>query len=192
MENEYTYDNVKRWTKELNIFKMDKIFFPININNTHWTLCVVFMQAKQIHYYDSMGSTGRKYMEAAMHWVKDEGREKQNMEVDDSEWKLVGQFDNSSLLSLHLNNKQARDHLRKQVEQSDGQCGYVPKQHNGYDCGVFTCMNADFCCDDLPLLNAFSQQHMSTLRQKVGSDILRGFFKGGVGLARLGYLRKVF
>ena len=174
MENEYTYKNVNRWSKKFNIFEKDKIFIPVNISNTHWTLLVVFMQAKQIHYYDSMSSSGKKYMQTAMRWVKDEGREKLKMEVDESEWKLVDRFDKSSMLSIHLNNKGALDHVREQVEQSAGQCRYVPQQQNGYDCGMFTCINADFCCDDLPLLNAFSQQHMSTLRHKVGADILRG------------------
>jgi Ulp1 family protease len=47
-----------------------------------------------------------------------------------------------------------------------------PQQNNGFDCGVFAAMNADFISDNLPLL--FSQDDMSNFRIKIGSAILRG------------------
>ena len=31
----YNYNNIKKWSDKFNIFEMDKIFFPININNSH-------------------------------------------------------------------------------------------------------------------------------------------------------------
>lgn len=34
------------------IFKLKYLFFPININNNHWTLIVVYMEEKRISYYD--------------------------------------------------------------------------------------------------------------------------------------------
>jgi Ulp1 family protease len=48
----YNYPLVRRWTKYSNIFDLDKIFVPINIDNSHWALVVVFMMFKEIHYYD--------------------------------------------------------------------------------------------------------------------------------------------
>jgi len=48
----YNYDYVRRWTKRCNIFEMDKIFLPINHENNHWVLVVVFMMFKEIHIYD--------------------------------------------------------------------------------------------------------------------------------------------
>jgi sentrin-specific protease 1 len=48
----YDYSLVRRWTKECNIFDLDKIFVPINRDNSHWALVVVFMMIKEIHYYD--------------------------------------------------------------------------------------------------------------------------------------------
>ncbi len=39
------------------IFSLKYIFCPININNSHWTLAVIFMEAKKIQYYDSCGKT---------------------------------------------------------------------------------------------------------------------------------------
>ena len=49
----YCYEDVRRWTRNFDIFELDKIFIPIHIRN-HWTLAVVHISTKQIHYYDSM------------------------------------------------------------------------------------------------------------------------------------------
>lgn len=37
-----------RWHKKFDIFKMDKVFCPINIKNTHWALCVIYMHEKRV------------------------------------------------------------------------------------------------------------------------------------------------
>ena len=38
-ENErYDFEAVRRWTKNIDIFSLKKIFIPINIDNRHWTL----------------------------------------------------------------------------------------------------------------------------------------------------------
>ena len=53
----YEYRNVKRWSKKVpgkDIFALDKIVFPINVNQSHWVCAVAFMQEKRIQFYDSM------------------------------------------------------------------------------------------------------------------------------------------
>ena len=62
----YTYANVKRWTKKFDVFQKDKIFIPVNINNAHWTLLIVYIQKNEIHYYDSMSGRGKEYTKAVM------------------------------------------------------------------------------------------------------------------------------
>ena len=47
----------------------------------------------------------------------------------------------------------------------------IPKQDNGYDCGVFVCMFADFLTDNLPF--AFSQADMDLFRKKIFVSIKR-------------------
>ena len=49
---------------------------------------------------------------------------------------------------------------------------HVPQQGNGVDCGVFTCICADFTSEDLPL--RYSQDDMLFFREKICADILRG------------------
>jgi sentrin-specific protease 1 len=77
------------------------------------------VQKKEIHYNDSMANAGTKYLNAAMQWLVDEGKEKKGMEIDKQEWSLVSNRTN------------------------------VPQQANGFDCGVFSVVNADFASDNL-------------------------------------------
>lgn len=141
-QDRYTYSNVRRWTKKFDITTKDKIFCPVNVHNTHWTMAVVYMQKREIHYYDSMSGSGHDYLQALKKWVFDDVKDKKGVELDMSGWKLVSR-------------------------QPD-----VPQQHNGFDCGVFTITFADYLADDLPLL--FSQQDISTNRQRFALSILKG------------------
>ena len=94
---------------------------PVNIHNTHWTMAVVFVQKKEIHYYDSMSGSGQWYLNSILQWLEDEAREKKGLTLDRKEWKLI-----------------------------DRESG-VPQQRNGVDCGVFSTVCADFLSDNLPL-----------------------------------------
>lgn len=139
----YTYDAVKRWTKRFDIFAKRRIYFPVNIRNTHWTHLVVHMETRQIHYYDSMGSDGSMYQKAILRWIGDEAKVKKGWDTYDLNcWTLV-------------------DHG-----------GDIPQQSNGFDCGVFSCIFADFDTDDLPF--NFAQVHMPNFRLKICLDVVRG------------------
>ena len=110
-----------RWTKLFNIFEKDKIFCPINVNKSHWTLLVLYIRLKKIVYYDSLGgSSFSKYLNGALRYLEDEADRLGRGFLPD-EWELVSS------------------------------AKYTPQQENGIDCGVFTIMFADFLSDDLPL-----------------------------------------
>ena len=51
----YSYDKVKRWTKKRNIFKLKRLYLPINVAFSHWFFVVILMQVKRIVVYDPMG-----------------------------------------------------------------------------------------------------------------------------------------
>lgn len=118
----YEYANVRRWSRKFDIFEMDKVVFPINISNSHWTLAVLFVQEKRICYYDSMNGNGDRYLTALRCWLVDEAQNKKQMNLDGQEYTLIGSVENN-----------------------------VPQQNNGSDCGVFTIMAADFLSEDIPL-----------------------------------------
>lgn len=126
------------------IFNLDKIIFPINQGNSHWTSAVAFMQERRVQYYDSMGGSGIQYLRDIFQYIQDEHRDKKKCplpNVDD--WKLV---------------PCTRD---------------TPRQHNGYDCGVFTCMFADFISKDCPL-DVLGQDHITQCRERIALSILEG------------------
>ena len=56
--NVYKYSNVRRWTKNIDIFDQEMVIIPVNNSNQHWCLAVIYMQKKEIAYYDSMNGSG--------------------------------------------------------------------------------------------------------------------------------------
>jgi Ulp1 family protease len=143
-EGGYNYAKVKRWSTKvkIDIFKMNKIFFPVNIADNHWTMAIINMSKKQICYYDSFHSKGERYLTGLLKYIVDEGKDKHNMTINESEWSFIS-GDSTT-----------------------------PLQTNGYDCGVFSVMCADFLSDDLPL--SYNQSEMNFFREKICADILRG------------------
>jgi sentrin-specific protease 1 len=145
--NRYTYSNVKRWSKNVpgkDIFALDKIFIPVNMSNVHWACAVIYIQDRKIQFFDSMGGDGMYYMKALLQYLKDEWATKNNSQELPalSEWRLI-------------------------TCTAD-----TPKQENGFDCGVFTCMFADFLSVGYPL--TFTQDHITRCRERIALSILQG------------------
>jgi hypothetical protein len=68
LEGKYDYHNVKGLSKNIpgkSIFKLGKIFIPINIGQMHWVCTMVNMVKKKIYMYDSMGGSGMSYLKRA-------------------------------------------------------------------------------------------------------------------------------
>jgi sentrin-specific protease 1 len=143
-DKKYCYANIKRWSKNFDVFEMDKIFFPINLSNTHWAMAVVCIQKLEIHYYDSMSGNGKSkdWLDGLLQWLVDEALDKKRATLDTSKWCLLD----------------CEEH--------------VPQQNNGVDCGVFALMCADFLSDNLPL--TYTQDNMAFFRRKIAADIIRG------------------
>ena len=93
-DGQYEYKNVKRWSKHVpgkDIFKLDKIFFPINQGRMHWMCAMVDMTEKRIEMYDSMGSSGMSYLKSLFRYIQHEHLAKKNAPLPDIEkWELVG------------------------------------------------------------------------------------------------------
>lgn len=145
-DGQYEYNNVKRWSKKVpgkDIFDLNKILFPINMGNSHWIAACIFMQEKRIEIFDSMGGSGRVYLQALLQYLDDEHKSKKNCPLPDrDQWELVS--------------------TRPET----------PRQRNGYDCGVFTCMFADFVSKDCPLV--FTQDHIHQCRHRIALSIMKG------------------
>ena len=144
----YSFEvDLRSRSQDLNIFSLDKIFFP-SIKDNHWTLFILFVQLKQIHYFDSSyGMVTRrsgpnkdtKTMQSILHWVADVAKH-ETINCDISQFRLI-------------------DYK-------------TPQQFNTTDCGVFMIMYADFLSDNLPL--TFSAANISFFRNKIAANITRG------------------
>ena len=123
-EGKFSYEKVKRWSRHVpngDIFELEKLFIPINIDNMHWILAVIYMQEKRIQIYDSYNSPGIIYLNNLIEYLKCEYQDKKN---------AIGNWKNWNLVSC----------------QDD-----TPSQTNSYDCGVFVCMYIQFIADNREL-----------------------------------------
>eukprot|EP01127_Copromyxa_protea_P021974 TRINITY_DN7698_c0_g1_i1.p1 TRINITY_DN7698_c0_g1~~TRINITY_DN7698_c0_g1_i1.p1 ORF type:complete len:596 (-),score=98.04 TRINITY_DN7698_c0_g1_i1:72-1859(-) len=119
--NGYAYNRVARWTKDKDIFALDKIFIPVHVHGNHWCLAVLNIRDKRIEYYDSMGNSNPKCIENLKKYLLDEHKSKKGEDLD------IDTYD---------------------VYSPGPDC---PQQTNVYDCGVFMCKFADYHSRDLPL-----------------------------------------
>ena len=201
-KSEYDYSRVAKWSKKLNIRKCGRIILPINIQNTHWALVAIFMATEQIHFYDAKyenSSDSETILHNVRQWICDElindeliNDKLLNKHSDEllnkpkitakitaymKDWTLIGNFSSHRIMQDVLAASALSDYFkhyyfRGSEHHYPGR--YVPLQRNNYDCGVFTCLIADFVSAGLPLLNAFKEADMPALRHKVGTDIIRG------------------
>ena len=106
---------------------------------------VVDMEQKSITFYDSMNGAGTGYLDAAIRWLTDEHQDKKKgpLQPPPNQWSLQSRLP------------------------------HVPQQGNGYDCGVFTSMCADYLTDDLPL-QCYGQADMENFRLRIAAACMRG------------------
>ena len=71
-----------------NIFLLDKLFIPINHPGVHWALVCVFVQAKAIYYYDSLGEGGRTVVSAIHQYLEEEHMRKYKKGLPKG-WRLI-------------------------------------------------------------------------------------------------------
>ena len=68
-------ESTARWTRRAGIagtklLDVERLFIPVNLGNSHWTLCVVSPTIKRIDYYDSLGGSGRTVINNILRWIK--------------------------------------------------------------------------------------------------------------------------
>ena len=106
------------------VFDKDKLFFPINVRNSHWTLVVVFIQLEELRYYDSLCSNDNTY-DFGIKIMK----------------TIYEKFIKEAYYFMEKK-KIEKDWVLKNVSK------YSPQQKNGYDCGVYALMMADILSVD--------------------------------------------
>ena len=133
----YSYTNVQRWGRRYNLAQMDRVFFPINISNSHWCLAVVFPQEWKIRYYDSLGGKNSVCLDLIERYLQDEGR-----------YRCIDQL------------------TRSWDKESVGPPS-IPAQGDGCSCGVFVCAFADCLSAGQKSPRGFSQRDMPAIRSQI-------------------------
>jgi sentrin-specific protease 1 len=65
------HSSVKRWTRKVDLFSLDRILFPIHLG-VHWTIAAALIKEKEIIYIDSMGGENKKCQDVLLDYLKTE------------------------------------------------------------------------------------------------------------------------
>jgi sentrin-specific protease 1 len=142
----YTYSTVRRWTKNVDLFALDKVIIPVHLG-VHWVLSVINIRDQQFEYYDSMINgtvTAKEVIGMLRRYIEEEHMDKKKTPLDTSSW------------IVHIGNK-----------------FNTPQQANGFDCGMFTCKFANWVSQDKEF--TFNQTHMPYFRKRMALEIKRGY-----------------
>jgi hypothetical protein len=145
---QYSFDNIVRWIRKIpyDLLSCEKLYFPIH-KPGHWVLVVVFLQACEICYLDSLKGTGLMYIQLIYRVLNDMSRfYRLNYVLDVNDWKFFDSNDYS-------------------ID--------IPHQTNGYDCGMFILMYMraiSFGYD----IRIYNQSNMYECRLRVSDEILDG------------------
>jgi Ulp1 family protease len=124
-----------------NVFKMDKIFFPVYKDGNHYSLIVIYVQQKRINYYDSRSRVanveqfGDDLMYIILMWLTDVADKFKISEFNSADW--------------------TKENTHRYT---------VPQQNGGCDCGIFCIMFTDYLANNLPLADNVIQKYIPYFR----------------------------
>ena len=75
------YDDLERWTKNVDIFSFDILLVPIHMD-MHWCIAIIDFRAPGVFYYDSMGGHNMPALSAILAYLKAEHFNKKGFELD--------------------------------------------------------------------------------------------------------------
>lgn len=137
--SERGYQGVRRWMKrkKVQITNLDKVFVPINLNQSHWALGMIDIKNERVIYVDSL-SHGPNAMSFAI--------------LNDLKSYVV---------------QESKNTIGKDFQLSHISC---PQQPNGFDCGIYVCLNTLYLSKDSDL--TFNYDDASRMRTYIALLIL--------------------
>lgn len=157
------FQGVRRWTRKINIFDFDIIPVPVHVGGVHWCMAIINMREKWIRYYDSMGQPNARVLEALRRYLEEESLDKRKIPFDTSDWIVESVRD-------------CPQQRNGRWVQSFGFSKYILIDFflfiNFSDCGVFSCMFAEFACRESDI--SFDQSRMPYFRNKMIVEIIQG------------------
>ena len=126
---------------------LDKLIVPVHVRSNHWCLAVVFVGEQRIQYYDSLGGGGMDVLNRLFGYLDGEMQARRGRCLNRGLWTLV-----------------------PTTTTPKASC---PQQNNGCDCGLFTCMAADYIANN-QLDLAYDQGAMPAFRRRMAARIIAG------------------
>jgi sentrin-specific protease 1 len=83
--------NTLRWFKNVNLMEKILIIFPMNINNSHWTLIVINNEYKTVQHFDSFGKISEEYSKNVFDFYKWYCEKVHNVIIDEKTWCFVNE-----------------------------------------------------------------------------------------------------
>ena len=148
----YDYNSVRRWTmparlkatgqSRSSILDVDKIIVPVNQSNTHWTVAVMDLKNERLEYFDSLGGEDHECLEHLAQYLTDEYKNKRAEDRPD-----------------------VLDWPRTFPKN-------IPRQRNGWDCGVFLSMYANCLSVEAELMEMnMDEYRLEMLREFQGMEV---------------------
>jgi len=85
-KSNYAYSRVRKWTKSVDLFSLDKVIVPVHLGN-HWCLAIVNFNNKRFEYYDSLGGDNLTCHKALRRYIADEHKDKKKTDFDFTGWE---------------------------------------------------------------------------------------------------------
>ena len=138
------YAAIKRWTRKVDIFSFEMILIPIHLG-IHWCCAEINLKERSITYFDSLHNNNPACLKHLQEYLIEEHKDKKGT-------------DGSSMF----------DFSNWNLSSPKG----IPCQQNGYDCGVFACIFAEYRSRNAEF--AFSQKDMNYFRDRISYEIIKG------------------
>ena len=147
------YKNVQRWAKRAKIagkdlLKVEYVFIPINVSESHWVLAVVSPARKTIEHFDSMHGRSSSIINNIRAWLEGE----LGSSYVEDEWTVMG------------------DESGRYKDKGKG-----PTQDNMCDCGVFTITTAKMVMLNIEP-ESVQAEDMPLQRRRIVAELINGGF----------------
>ena len=164
------------------------MLIPLHLAQNHWALMAIDLAGKKFMYFDAMHPTLReanRHGEILWRWICDEAKRRGYTGLPWSAEEAPASEGKTSKKSKKKKKQQKKKKKKKQMKRAA--CtweviavGDAPRQHNGYDCGVFMLMFARSIAlsgragEGLRLSVAdwsWGQRDMLAIRQRIAADL---------------------
>ncbi|XP_024883785.1 sentrin-specific protease 1-like [Temnothorax curvispinosus] len=179
------HSSLKRWTRKVDIFAQDLVVVPVHLD-VHWCIAIIDFCDKTIVYYDKASEflVERRGIRTVLSrdcsrtslWVSrgaglhptENGILREGLTAGVLSNAVEQQIAVQVGTDEYVNGVRSLDKKKQLYDMSDWEfysAKNIPQHTNGSDCGVFSCMFAEYICANREI--TFTQDDMPYFRDKI-------------------------